>query len=138
MHRRGTMAASFVTADYLTRTQQREVLEDDGTWTLATVYTHRASRSVVLWFGGTKYEGIGAGYHWGSHADPTAAGSAHTQQLLDGDGCVIETRPHAATRRPACDLVKRGSTTQGGGDGLYTTRAFKKGEVVAHLTGCVV
>ena len=93
-------APSFVTADYhLAHTPRCEVLEDDGSWARVTVYEHTANSSVVLWFGGTNYEGIGAAYHWDYGTNPTAAGAACVRTLRDGDGCVIETRPLGLAQR---------------------------------------
>ena len=87
-------APSFVTADYrLAHTPRCEVLEDDGSWARVTVYEHTVNDTVVLWFGGTNYEGIGAGYHWEHGPSPAAAGGARVRTLLDGDGCAVETRP---------------------------------------------
>ena len=38
--------------------------ENDGAWQGATVHTHRGTGSLVLWFGGDEYEGIGGSHRW--------------------------------------------------------------------------
>ena len=112
------------------------MLEEDGKWSRATVYEHKVNGSVVLWFGGTKYEGIGADYHW-RQAHVTA--HIHGRQLLDGDGSPITTRLcQPLSTKVAGDLARRPSKIPRAGNGLFTTRPFGDGEEVLHLSGDVV
>ena len=72
-----------------------ETREADGTWLACTAYTHAARGSVVLWYGGETYEGLGGGggYRWGAGgAPPGGPGSGAAPELLDGDGDVVPTR----------------------------------------------
>ena len=130
----------FRTEEYGCQATQCEVREN-GKWSRATVYEHKATGSVVLWFGGTKYEGIGANYHWGKqHVTRGAQACMHgRRQLLDGDGSPITTKPCAPLMAKVTgDLEVKTSSIPGAGDGLFTTRAFVEGEEVLHLSGDVV
>ena len=66
---------------------------EEGAWRGATVYTHWGTGSLVLWFGGDEYEGIGGSYRWcpgGRGAE--VAGAPCGPRLLDSDGDVVPTR----------------------------------------------
>ena len=83
-----------------------ETREADGTWLGCTAYTHAASGSVVLWYGGETYEGLGGGgYRWGAGARGAGTGGSgappggEAPELLDGDGDVVPTRWAAAEGR---------------------------------------
>ena len=58
----------------------RRVTDEDGTQRQALLYHHRIDGTVVLWFGGDEYEGIGAGYTYRGRI------------LRDGDGETIPSR----------------------------------------------
>ena len=66
---------------------------DGGAWRSATVYMHRGTGSLVLWFGGDEYEGIGGSYRWcpGGRC-AKVAGAPCGPRLLDSDGDVVPTR----------------------------------------------
>ena len=51
---------------------------------------HKRHGSVVLWYGGDAYEGLGARYHWND-----------ALQLLDGDGEVVKTKATSSTQLAA-------------------------------------
>ena len=98
---------AFVSAEYDHGHAGLEVLDAGGTgdapggssggggaWRGATVYTHRGTGSLVLWFGGDEYEGIGGSYRWflGGRCAEVVAGTPCGPRLLDSDGDVIPTR----------------------------------------------
>ena len=55
-----------------------EVQEEDTSWRCATLYRHRQQGNVVLWFGGTEYEGL--------ETVPGYSFDVETNQLCDGNG----------------------------------------------------
>ena len=90
-----TMAAPFVEAEYADPPcTGLETRETDGTWLGCTAYTHATNGTVVLWYGGETYEGLGGGgYRWGAGAAPPGGpGGGPAPELLDGDGDVVPTR----------------------------------------------
>ena len=83
-------------------------VKQQGEWWPADIYPLSASSSVVVWYGGDCYEGIGENYQWVGNT------------VVDGDGVHIEARPRqhgymlSMQRPPApsppCAIPKRFSS----------------------------
>ena len=89
----------FVNSDYGPPLLGLEAQEEDGSsWRPVTVYQHTAEKNLVLWYGGTEYEGLGGNYRWqGEHAGNGRGSAATPRVLLDSSGGVVATRPKAST-----------------------------------------
>jgi hypothetical protein len=106
-----SLVSQFKDEDY-EREDVVEVHEEDGRWRKAIVYRAKFDATrVVLFFGGTEYEGLTSKYSYAPREHGSSSGPAKGPKmvLLDGDGDEIEHRALGVVKeddREACGQAK--------------------------------